>query len=487
MIDPDAFELHTVNNWENSNAEEQMVIVRSNQERARKGVGYWNEWTAGLRRWADGNSATACIYFDDSKWCSNTNFRGFQFHTQVSFLRSRFVGDRARMEYVDFSNVVFHAEVGFVDATFTDVSVIFENTIFQGHTDFSHAAFKRRHLTFANAKFLGDLSFESAKCRDCTTSFAGVEFRGGAIFNYTAFSRSVDFSEAIFTGSQTLFEEIACDRLFANFAGAEFSARVNRFRHLKFSKVDFRRAAFARNVVFRDVRFQGRCDLENADFREVLNFINCTFELVPDFNFVTFKQPPHLATMCIPWLPIGNCDAPNTEAYRALKQMAKDVGDHHHELKYFAYEMHSKLYLDSTSKTHKVGIFMYRVLSDFGQSLARPLAWALLLFVFTAVIQWTALAERPSFPHIEDGWQLSCKRENEQMNPYSAIARERLNAALIFLPADKTEPARVSTCLYGDEGYKPFWFKVLNSLHSLLSAACLFLFGLGVRNRFKMK
>lgn len=148
--------------------------------------------------------------------------------------------------------------------------------------------------------------------------------------------------------------------------------------------------------MFKDVRFHGSCDLQNADFRKVLSFIDCTFEQVPDFNFVTFKQPPHLATMLIPWLPKGPNGVPNTEAYRKLKQMAKDVGDYEQELSYFAHELHSKLTLESTSNAHKLGIVMYRVLSCFGQSLVRPLAWALIIFGVTAVIQWAALVERPS-------------------------------------------------------------------------------------------
>jgi len=134
-----------------------------------------------------------------------------------------------------------------------------------------------------------------------------------------------------------------------------------------------------------------------------------------------------------------------------------------------------------------MGIFTYWALSDFGQSLMRPALGALGLFAVTAVIQWAALAETPHYPYLEKGWRVECKLEKDRMNPNSAIARERLNATLLFLPTDRAEQAAVSRCLYGDGGYKPFWLKVMNTLHSLLSAACLFLFGLGVRNRFKMK
>jgi len=453
LNDLDAFELHTVHNWITASEEERGAIVRGNQERVRKGVAHWNEWISGLSRWVCDNKAAVCIYFNDSEWVGNTNFKGFQFDQGVSFCRARFVADEAG----------------------------------RGNVDFSGSTFDGQYLSFTNATFFGDVSFESATLSNCLTNFVGAVFHGGAIFNYSEFNRPLSFRSATFKGNEALFEEVNLEGVFVNFDGAEFSGSVTRFRGLSFQGVSFSHAIFSGNVVLKDVRFHGSCDLQNADFRKVLSFIDCTFEQVPDFNFVTFKQPPHLATMLIPWLPKGPNGVPNTEAYRKLKQMAKDVGDYEHELSYFAHELHSKLTLESTSNAHKLGIVMYRVLSCFGQSLVRPLAWALIIFGVTAVIQWAALVERPSLSDIKENWQLECKLEKDGVDPLTAIARERLNAALIILPADRMEQVRISRCLYGDEGYKPFWLSVMNDLHSLLSAACLFLFGLGVRNRFKMK
>ncbi len=487
MIDLDAFELHTVDNWHSSSEERRKAIVDGNVERLRRGVDDWNHWVVRLVAWAKKNDISVCIYFDDSEWVGNTNFAGFRFTVSVSFLRAQFIADPAGRGGVDFSDAYFYADANFVEAKFSNTRAVFRNTRFLGYADFSNTEFNGPYLTFANATFSGDFSFESAKVRGCPSNFVGADFCGDAVFNYTEFCRSVDFGDATFKGGQALFEEVTFHRAWAHFAGAEFSASVTRFRGFCVQGVGFSRAIFARNVAFNDVRFLGSCDWKNADFREVLSFTDCIFRQVPDFNFVTFKQPPHLATMHIPWSPKRSDGVPNTEAYRKLKQMAKDVGDHQHELKYFAYELYSKLYSDRTSKAHKMGIVIYRALSDFGQSLVRPVVSALVFFGLTAVIQWTILAERSACPNIETVWQVECKFEKERVNPISAIARERLNAALLFLPTNRVEQASISRCLYGDEGYKPFWSKVMNSVHSLLSAACLFLFGLGVRNRFKMK
>lgn len=330
MIDPDAFELHTVNNWENTSEEARRVIVQSNQERVRKGADHWNSWDSSLSAWANNNNVSVCVYFDDSEWVGNTIFVGFNFSGRASFFRVRFVADPAGRGDVDFSGVVFHADADFVDAKFTEVRAIFKSTKFQGFTDFSNTEFDGPYLTFANAIFSGDLSFESAKVKDCPSNFVGADFRGNAVFNYTEFCRSVDFRDATFKGGQMLFEEVRLHGKCAFFAGTEFSASVTRFRGFCFQGVDFSRATFSRNVVFKDVGFLDSCDWKNADFREALSFIDCIFKQVPDFNFVTFKQPPHLATMDIPWLPKRSDRKANTEAYRKLKQMAKDVGDHQH-------------------------------------------------------------------------------------------------------------------------------------------------------------
>lgn len=487
FYDPDAFQLHTVDNWENSSAHEQSLIVQGNLRRVNRGADCWNRWVTILWAWATNNDIPVCIYFNNSEWVGNTTFAGFRFPVQVSFFRARFVADPAQKGDIIFSGVRFDSDANFVDAKFYGTRATFDKTTFRGYADFSHTEFDRPYLSFANATFLGDLSLKSAKVIGCSTEFAGADFHGNAIFNYTEFNRLVDFRGATFRGGQVLFEGVILHGKCGHFADAEFSARVTRFRGFCLQGVDFSRAIFSRNVVFKDIRFLGSCFWENADFREAVSFIDCRFEQVPDFNFATFKQPPHLASIRIPWLPKRSDGAPNTEAYRKLKQMAKDVGDHQYELKYFAYELHTKLYLEKTSNVDKMGMVIYRELSDFGQSLMRPVLWAVGLFGLTAAIQWTALAERPTYPNIDESWQLECKLEKGQVSPCSAIVRERLNAALIFLPTDRMELARVSRCLYGDEGYKPIWSKVMNILHSLLSAACIFLFGLGVRNRFKMK
>ena len=206
MIDLDAFELHTVDNWHSSSEERRKAIVDGNVERVRRGVDDWNHWVVRLVAWAKKNDISVCIYFDDSEWVGNTNFAGFRFTVSVSFLRAQFIADPAGRGDVDFSDVLLR-RCELCGSKVLQYPGSFQKYKISGYADFSNTEFNGPYLTFANATFSGDFSFESAKVRGCPSNFVGADFCGDAVFNYTEFCRSVDFGDATFKGGQALLRK----------------------------------------------------------------------------------------------------------------------------------------------------------------------------------------------------------------------------------------------------------------------------------------
>ena len=68
-----------------------------------------------------------------------------------------------------------------------------------------------------------------------------------------------------------------------------------------------------------------------------------------------------------------------------------------------------------------------------------------------------------------------------------ALLRQSIGLMLSFIPQDRETKREIKRCLYGGAGAVPRINEVINGIQQLLSLVLLFLFGLAVRNRFKIK
>ena len=164
----------------------------------------------------------------------------------------------------------------------------------------------------------------------CFISFFKTIFSGDIDFSHSTFSGDTDFSHSTFSDG-------------ADFSDSTFSGNAY-----------FRDSTFSGTTFFSDSTFSGDADFSRTNFNKQGNFKNCSFEKVndftksmfnnqvPDFNYASFKQAPHLASVSIPF--IKEKQKGLVERYRKLKQMAQSSKDHENELVFFGYETHAKFY-----------------------------------------------------------------------------------------------------------------------------------------------
>lgn len=152
-------------------------------------------------------------------------------------------------EIVDFQNVVFSARVSF-DSFYFPAPAGFTDAKFSERADFTHATFSKT-ANFYHATFSELADFNNAKFSK-TADFNGATFSELADFIRATFSETADFGDATF--SET-----------ADFISAGFSGPVT-FVWTKFSgRADFTDASFDAPCNFREAEFKGAYpDLEGT-------------------------------------------------------------------------------------------------------------------------------------------------------------------------------------------------------------------------------
>ncbi len=433
---------YTLSYWDEADDIKRAEILNEHQNRAYEGKEVWNKWANRFEEYIKNNSISdGYISFSNSSWEKYANFSSFIFPCSVSFYRAKFEG-KFEGRYCAV----------FINAKFNGGSVYFNEAQFSGGSIyFSKAQFNGGPVDFDNAKFSGG-----------TTYFIETQFSGGAVyFRGAQFSQgNVFFRKTQFIGGDVHFSE-------AQFSGLD---------------VSFFGAKFTNNFWASKIYLNQDCSFNSAEFNQASNFSGIQFQQPPDFNYVTFKQAPYIAEMLIPWAVKTN-QKNNIHIYRKLKQLAQDANDYEQELKYYGYETRCKLSLKETSILNKIIIWFYWQCSNFGQSLIRPLASFVIIFLlfFLPQISFIVVPElRASNTSIE------CKN-NSSLHLKSALIRERLRYSFPFIPVDRKELNEINACLYKNPKAIPLKSKLINGLQFIFSSGCFFLFGLGLRNRFKIK
>ncbi len=130
-----------------------------------------------------------------------------------------------------------------------------------------------------------------------------------------------------------------------SFRGYKFTTSAD-FRETTFTGgADFLKAASTGYADFREATFTGDADFTNAVFEKAIEMGRTQYmNNVPEFNYSTFKQAPHLASVIISFTKKGA----DVEKYRKLKKMSIESNDHANEVKFFGYETHAKYYDEKT-------------------------------------------------------------------------------------------------------------------------------------------
>ena len=243
-------------------------------------------------------------------------------------------------------------------------------------------------------------------------------------------------------------------------------------------KAHFLQNLFCRRAVFEGANFEGEVNFQASKSESSFSLSGASFQKMPGFNQTTFQQAPDLDEVDFPrpgFWRIG--DRRQVAGYRAMRRLAIQGHDYDREQMAFVGELRSRRW--TTDKWYQPALwlgYLYDAVSDSGRSIARPLMTWLATVLFFAVGYWktaggpTGCSTVPNHPAVQ-AFLLSLKN------------------ALVGLSTSR-DPRFVAAydCLYGPQVPIPVLVTVVEILVQVpVSASLIFLFLLGVRNRFKIK
>jgi hypothetical protein len=397
------------------------------------------------------------------------NFGRAKFFARTDFSRAKFFG-RLNFSRATFQNpqpyVTVGAWVGFTGASFSG-SVDFHEATFAADADFEEATFKDladfHRATFAKWTYFGSTKFSGR------VNFFRATFTGEANFLRTTFATEANFEETDFSASVNFLYTNFAAR--ANFHGSQFRGRtlftgghVAEEPHFcllftRATEVDFRDLVIAspESLSFRHVDFR-TCRFLNTDLRK----IELTGVRWPE-KTVRWRKKGTRHVVYDEIAPVSG--APPWDElerlYRELKQNYDDrrnyprAGDFHYGEK----EMQRRN--PATPRSLKVFLWLYWLVSGYGEHFLRPLLWALgLLVLATWAYMWLGLVPKGGRAPLQ--WT--------KVKDWGLAVDYGLRVMTLLRPDDLVL-----------EGYA----RHVNTLQSLLGPLFLGLFALAVRQRLK--
>ncbi len=382
-----------------------------------------------------------------------------------------------------------------------------------------------------------------------TENFRGIHFQKAAIFSLAEFRlgatfRSANFQEAAFFKKVFFKEE-------ANFAGAKFNELVTfehanfvklaLFNSVEFQKavffsdacfrsfISFENADFMRRVDFMQTKFFEEANFNNVQFALSANFDNVEFSDLPDFRFVSYKNSNfRFDTVKIDTVKniIKKQTEQNTQTlplskmehrFKALKELAIAGNDHKSELYFFGEEMDARRMASKEKikykkkvrkkklphisshklwrrlrheKKNKVVIKLiisffkklgkrvasrfsligpYKWFSDYGRSFWRPLIWWIGMAVVVGL-----------FLHISNDYNFLLKHTNYSLGIVNKFWITSITPFPYFNEDVSKGVFKGDICFFLTVG-------ILLTISKIFSTIFLFLFGIGIRNEFRIK
>ena len=196
---------------------------------------------------------------------------------------------------------------------------------------------------------------------------------------------------------------------------------------------------------------------------------------------------------------------PDDEAcYRALKRLAIQAHDHENEQKFWAREIRARRHIKDFAMPWKAGLsssvrywggLLYGLLSDFGRSIWRPLAFSALLVFAMYSTHLNAHYQQINTAPPEEISRVKYPA-SESCDPKPAALQVAIKTSMLGLGFDRTKSdiyKQNYICLYGaaqnssETPNIPNCIIYLEIMQMLMSAMLIFLTLLGIRNNFKVK
>ncbi len=400
--------------------------------------------------------------FLDGYFLNNShNFKGFIFPS-VSFQNCIFDIDfhaegAIFLNGLGFGNTEFRGDSRFTDCIFEEANFssakflqdnFFENTRFYGRTEFCDSLF-RSQLLFKNVTANDDIEFDRTILQigifdDCkflkSARFRNTEFSNIRMRD-TTITKNCSFFGAKFSGiaqfNKTNFEG------FADFRKTEFSAQGNRV----LNQINTDRIGFDEiSPSFIGTDFKEGVDFQNALFNSPPHFEGAKCEIILLDN-TTIKNPPK---------PDKDILHIYASAWAALIRLMEKV----HNLPK-RQEFHERLLeIERQYKTEKWSRPLYVLYELFGsgRSALKPVYWLFCLGAYFAFYY---------FQFYNRTFESAMKLSFANTLPFLTFSKE-------FLPESKETPI-------------DFGLLTIMTTQNFVSIILLFMFGLALRNRFKLK
>ncbi len=475
---------------------------------ARLGKEAWNAWRLKYPVSGDYHPKNIAIFSELVLDGAECNFSGFKFGDRATFESVRFLDQASffNAEFgicIKFNNAIFHNTANFEYAFFGN-SASFKKAEFRNDASFEYVQFGDNaqfmdakfnyHLNFIGARFGDTVNFNGVECKD-EANFSGVQFRYDVRFIKTQFDKKVDFSGAQF-GKWTKFQGAIFNNEaifvatnwsealnFVYFDNQELCDEAKKWAEDKelnpelFYEIDFSGATF--NV---KVDFSGRTFTRKTSFGMLFESYDgelpkkrpVTFEKAPLFHNCKLYQD---TTFDGAEFPKPSSDPTENDiaarAYRTLKLAFSQHQAIREEQKFFRLEMVEEA-ARATRRLNKWMFWLYSYFSDYGFSLYRPICLLLATF-FIFILIYSCLADLTFCWW----WAEDCQIKSE-------LWQFTLIQTLPLPGFDKwSESLREGLFPKGD--WQSVLLTVFVMLHKAIAFLAVFLFGLALRNLFKMK
>lgn len=489
--------------------------------------------------------------FYQSSFSGRTDFRGSIFEGPCQFSLVKFkqhctFNHSAFHAKAEFRNCDFESST--FESCYFSRSCDFFSTTFKGHSNFHKSNFYTAN--FDRTKFIRTVQFKetsaSAKisfrralfrstgnfplCSFSNPDFTEAEFkqdarfmeanlRGDTEFVLVSIGRGI-FSKCVFNGPTQFHKAKFIDS--SNFEGSTFNNLIEISNCVFSGPTVFSNAEFYFPAHIESNWFKQECSFRAARIKHAFSLDKSKFDFVPDFTQSNWEEAPVLNNISLPnsMKIIGSPtstkkpDFTHTARFRALKKLAIQSHDHRNEIDFFAEELRSRrAFVYKKRSVNWILSLLFECTSDYGRSILRPVLWWLPVMLLSA---WSYLSSATTLttPHnyaggiyntvvslyhwlqstIPTRFHISWLPDTTEVHHATCTGGSAVSAAFqlstskgLIIPglADKKLVTQAYDCLY--HGNVPFAISWTMGLQTLISAALLFLFLLGIRNRFKLK
>jgi len=423
------------------------------------------------------------IQGDDYISFSHSHFLGDAVFYNIEFLRGANFDRAIFYDCVEFDSVKF-SELGGNGQTFVHTEfrneAIFSKSVFNQNTNFHSSKFLGL-AEFINTSFLAGVNFTDALFEDIS-SFEDSLFKGMALFDGSIFNNQADFSHSTFYKPGSFRKSVF--KTYVKFQKTMFNDKAL-FENTNFNIVSFNHTEFHEIAEFSCATFSSTVSFESSNFNDIPSFEEATFYSAPRFHETEIKQGTSFHN--VTWVKLMGVPHKERDAWRTLKQAMNKVHDHEQELLFFTFEMNAKIEVlkkilkslknnegkhpkahvswinSQLIRANLLGLKLYKLVSNYGNSILRPLVSLSILFLI-----FSGIYALPGWgiPTMDFSKALQFSWAN--MLPFTSMSK----AAIISLDLGD----KVGLCL-----------QVTTAVQNILSAGFIFLTGLAIKHKLSMK